>query len=338
MYCGDFVIFNSYGGEIMEFHGGTWREDLLDFSISVNPYTPKWKDEIFKRCSKLSKRYTYVEWIEEKFKRVFGDHTVITAGATEAFQILGFTLMKDANVIIPMPSYGEYERVAEFRASKITKIPPKGLDLNLEMAFDTAEKSQKNEKTVLIFANPTNPVGKYSKNLNEQIKSLTQKGVIVVIDETFLDFVENAIDITNPQVIRVRSFTKSYGMPGIRVGYVITQEFERLFRKHRAPWAIGACGYAFLNLVIEDGGAFLEESIPKIRKEAVRFEKIQMKTDVNFGCIYVGDAKRVQKELDELGVHVRNCESFGLKGYIRVSVRTPTENNMLFENLEKVNL
>ena len=314
----------------MEFHGGTPREDLLDFSISVNPYIPKWAEKMFEECRRLSPKYSHIDWLDEIFSEVYGKDAVILAGATEAFQIIGFTLMNEAEVVIPFPSYGEFKRVASFRAIKIHT----GLDL-----FDSFKLSKKisisGKKVILIFSSPNNPTGLcVPKETAEWIEEAEEAGVTVVVDEAFGDFVEEPVEICTSKTIKIRSFTKSYGMPGIRVGYV-KSSFSKLFRKYRAPWAIGACGYTFVGYLIKDGGKFLQKTMPSIWKERKRFKAFGMKTDANFGMIEVGNAMTFQRKLDDLGIHVRSCESFGISSAVRLSVRTKDENDRLFQALEK---
>lgn len=320
----------------MVIHGGA-QNDLLDFSISVNPYQPAWSKDIFLKFPEMSLKYSYIEWIEEKFCKMYGEESIILAGATEAFQILSFTLMDNASVVIAEPCYGEYERVGSFKAKKVIKIAPEADELNLSSAFSAAKNLQKNgDKTVLIFANPNNPTGRYFRGIAGNIKELTDIGVVVVIDEAFIDFVESPDEFSD--VIRIRSFTKSYGMPGIRAGYVKTDRFKKLFKAHRMPWAAGASGFLFLKHLLADNGRFLSESMPRIRNEYKRFEEIGMRTDCNFGCINIADADEAEKKLDELRIHVRNCNSFGLNNKIRVSIRAPKENDQLFDAIKKADI
>lgn len=322
----------------MERHGGIKDENSIDFSISINPYFPDWKHKLFERCEKIANRYLYVEWIEDEFRKKFGKDAVILAGATEAFQIIGLTVMDGANTVIPFPSYGEYERIASYRSKRIFKIPPKNeIEIDFERAFDIARKKSKDEKTVLILGNPNNPTGKYL-NIAKDLTDLADEGVLVVLDEAFIEFVDKAktSTIVHPNIINIRSFTKSYGMPGIRVGYVMNEKYGSHFEKYRSPWAVGNCGYAFLEFLIEDDGSFLNRSVEYIHQEYEKFEKFGIFTDANFGTLKVENAHEMQQKLDYFKIHVRSCESFGLKDRIRVSVRKPEENDVLFEALKKV--
>ena len=83
-------------------HGGVKEENVVDFSISVNTFIPDFI--ILEDNLKYEKKYTYVEWIEEDFRKIFGEESIIIAGATEAFHIIGWTIMRDASVIIPQPN------------------------------------------------------------------------------------------------------------------------------------------------------------------------------------------------------------------------------------------
>ncbi len=324
----------------MEFHGGAKDEKLIDFSISVNPYLPEWKDALFSKCAKFSTRYLYNEWIEDEFRKKFGQDATLLAGSTEAFQIIGLTLMNGANVVIPTPSYGEYERVANYMAKKVIKVLPKNeINLDLDLAFEISKKFKKQgEKVVLIFGNPNNPTGNFL-NVKDEILKLAESGVIIILDEAFIDFLGKSVDnFSHPGLIKVRTFTKSYGMPGIRLGYALSDNFKSLFEKYRSPWAIGTCGYVLTEFILNDDETFLKESIGKIKCEYKKFEKSGIKTDVNFGILKVEDGDEFQRTLDKYGIHVRNCKSFGLANHVRLSIKKPEENDILFEALKKVNL
>ncbi len=322
----------------MVIHGGV-KENLLDFSISINPYIPAWSRAVFLKFPKTVCRYNYVEWIEDAFCNIYGTDAVVLAGITEALQILSFTLIDNASVVIPSPCYSEYERISSFKAKKIVKIPPIKGEMDLSSAFDTAKNLRKNgEKTVLIFANPSNPTGSYFRGITEDIEELISIGIIVIIDEAFIDFVKNSDKCINTGAIIMKSFTKSYGMPGIRIGYIKSKQFGKLFKAHRMPWAVGTSGYLFLEQILTDKGKFLTQSLHKIWNEYRRFEEIGLKTDCNFGCIKVSSANDAEKKLDRFGIHVRNCSSFGFYDKIRISIKTPEENDMLFDALRKASI
>lgn len=307
-------------------HGGSREEGLLDFSASLNPYTPPWLDEMFKRAKELSSRYPYWEKLEEELSNLIGESITITAGITEALYLLGILAMREKRrVIIPRHTYEEYERISRIFNAEVIKGPndPKKL----------AELVEKG--SIVFFCNPNNPDGRYysPRELKPLIDAVEDKEALLLLDEAFIDFVKNAKSPEGGNILKLRTFTKSYGLPGIRVGYVIG--FEEAFKSVRMPWSIGSLGYAFLEFIIKDESRFLKETMPLIWKEKERMEKaLDVKSDANYFIKNVGDAKTFAESLKKKGILVRDCSSFGLPEYVRFSVRKKEENEKLIEAFE----
>ncbi len=307
-------------------HGGAREEGLLDFSASLNPYLPEWVDEMFERAKALSKRYIYWEKLEEELSNLIGENVTVTAGITEALYLLGILAMKERRkVIIPKHTYEEYERIARIFNAEVIKAPnsPEAL------AECVAKRS------IVFFCNPNNPDGRYysPRKLKPLIQAVEDTDSLLVLDEAFIDFVKNAKSPEGENIVKLRTFTKSYGLPGIRVGYVIG--FSEAFKSVRMPWSIGSSGYAFLEFVIKDEFQHLKKTMPLIWKEKERIEKaLNVKSDANFLIKNVGDAKIFVKGMKKKGILVRNCSSFGLPEYVRFSVRKKWENDILIEHLQ----
>ncbi|AEC51915.1 putative aminotransferase [Pyrococcus sp. NA2] len=307
-------------------HGGARRrERLLDFSASLNPYPPEWIGEVFERAKELSQRYPYYEDLEEELSQLVGDEITVTAGITEALYLVGIlALRRDKKVVIPRHTFGEYERVARMFNARVVKGPNEPERL--------AELVDRN--SVVFFCNPNNPDGKFY-DVRPLIDVVEDTNSLLVLDEAFIDFVRGAKSYESENVVKLRTFTKSYGVPGIRVGYVIG--FSEAFRSVRMPWGIGSLGVAFLEKVVEDKFDHIRKTMPLIWKEKERIERrLNLKSDANYFVMEVGDARTVVEKLRELGILVRDCSSFGLPRHIRFSVRKPEENDALLEALEKV--
>ncbi|NJE26728.1 aminotransferase class I/II-fold pyridoxal phosphate-dependent enzyme [Thermococcus sp. MV5] len=308
------------------YHGGARKEGMLDFSASLNPYPPEWVNEVFERAKALSNRYLYWDKLEEELSNLIGENVTVTAGITEALYLLGILAIKERRkVVIPKHTYGEYERIARMFNANVIKGPNEP---------ETLAKIVDKE-SIVFFCNPNNPDGKFytPKELEPLIQTVEEKNSILVLDEAFIDFVKNAKSPKSENIVRLRTFTKSYGLPGIRVGYVIG--FESAFKSVRMPWSIGSLGYAFLESVINDEFKHLEQTMPLIWKEKDRIERIlNVQSDANFFIKYVGDAERVAKILEQRGILVRECSSFGLSGYIRFSIRRKEENDILIKSIK----
>lgn len=137
--------------------------------------------------------------------------------------------------------------------------------------------------------------------------------------------------------MKLRTFTKSYGLPGIRIGYVLG--FSEAFRSVRMPWAIGSTGVAFLEFLMDDMFQHLRKTMPLIWREKKRIEKALggVKSDANFFIKHVENAKKTVEELKKRGgILVRDCTSFGLPEYIRFSVRKPEENEVLIRAFQEI--
>ncbi|WP_126993311.1 aminotransferase class I/II-fold pyridoxal phosphate-dependent enzyme [Thermosipho globiformans] len=316
-------------------HGGIKDETFLDFSISVNPIKIDWFDDVIRKEDIF--RYTYVDWIEDKFQKIFGK-SVIVAGATEAFHIIGYHILNDACVIIPRPNYSEYFKVAQFSAKEI-KTPwyfvSKDLDLNvIEREIKLASKKFK--KIVLILGNPNNPTGIY-KDLEEFFK--LNQNIDIVLDEAFIDFVENPKDYEKfDNVLLNRTFTKFFGIPGIRVGYVKTKKYQEIFKKYRMSWAIGGMGYTFLNTLlknIDTVNIFKNRTISFIKEQKEKFKDfIYTKSDTNYFLVDVSDIDNFLNFCHSRKIHVRDARNFGLN-LVRIGLKDKKSNEKLLNTLRK---
>ncbi|WP_297520475.1 aminotransferase class I/II-fold pyridoxal phosphate-dependent enzyme [Thermococcus sp.] len=309
------------------YHGGAREEGLIDFSASLNPYPPEWLDEMFERAKEISNRYPYYEKLEEGLSKLIGEEVTVTAGITEALYLIGILALRGRKVIIPEHTYGEYERVTRIFGGTVVKGPNEPDKL--------AELVEKD--SVVFFCNPNNPDGRFYrvKELKPLLDAIEEGRALLVLDEAFIDFVKDAESPSGENVVKLRTFTKSYGLPGIRVGYVLG--FPEAFKSVRMPWGIGSTGVAFLEFLLEDGFEHLRKTMPLIWREKERLERaLDVKSDANFFIKRVGDAKKAVESLKKRGILVRDCSSFRLPEHIRFSVRKPEENERLIRALKEV--
>ncbi|CAD5244232.1 aminotransferase class I/II-fold pyridoxal phosphate-dependent enzyme [Thermococcus camini] len=304
------------------YHGGAREEGLLDFSASLNHYPPEWLDEMFERARGISNRYPYYAGLEEGLGELLGEPLTVTAGITEALYLLGILTLRGRKVVIPRHTYGEYERVARIFGAEVIKGPNEPEKL--------AELVERN--SVVFFCNPNNPDGRFYRvrELRPLLDAVEDRKALLVLDEAFIDFVEKPESPEGENVVKLRTFTKSYGLPGIRVGYVLG--FKEAFGSVRMPWGIGSTGVAFLEFLLKDGFEHLRKTMPLIWREKERIEReLGVKSDANFFIKNVGNAGVTVERLKERGILVRNCESFGLPEFVRFSVRRSEENDKLIE-------
>ena len=300
-------------------HGGArpWEYGLIDFSANINPWHPEIKIE---NCD----RYPYGNF-DDIVSEFAGKDAAVVGGITEAIY-LAF-LMKKGDVTVMRHTYGEYERVARIFGRNVHHV--EGLNPH-------AEDFTVPKNGIVFLSNPNNPTGIMKDD--EFVKALADeccdKNALLFLDEAYIDFSRRKYEIENSCVLRARTFTKSFGLPGIRVGYVL--DFVEEIKKIRMPWSIGCSGASFLNFLAERGWEFLKETIPKIVEERERIEKILgIHTDANFFLMEVGDAREFTAFARKRGVLVRDCTSFHLPRLIRFSIRRREENDILIETIEE---
>ncbi len=311
-------------------HGGS-SIGKLDFSVNINPYTPPFLKYI--DVSELSKVYPVCElerMLAEKLD-TDSENLLITAGITEALYLFSIAYIdRGTKVVLCDVTYKEYERLANIFKAKIEKVYGTNPEID-----EICEKVEKN--SVVFFCNPNNPTGRFYdyKEIKALVETVEDRDSILFLDEAYIDFVEkiNKNRFTeSDNVVVARSFTKSYGIPSIRLGYVFSSpENIKVLKSLKIPWSISNIACKILEYIIKDK-KFLKQSLKKIFSEKRRIEReLNVKSDANF---FLLKAQNLYKYLKSKGIIVRDCENFSLKGYIRFSVRKKRENDMLIKHIK----
>jgi histidinol-phosphate/aromatic aminotransferase/cobyric acid decarboxylase-like protein len=202
---------------------------------------------------------------------------------------------------------------------------------------------------LVYLCNPNNPTGVY---LSEQdVRSLAEglTGGPLLLDEAYVGFVDDAWDALpltrqsfDNRVIVLRSMTKDYGLAGLRLGYLVANpDVVRAARRFQPEWSVSAAAQAAGLAALEDQEhlrrslALIREAKPELIEGLVRLEFPVQPGAANFLMIRTGPNVRTAL-LQNHGIAVRDCASFGLPDYIRVGVRTPEENARLLDALAHV--
>jgi len=344
---------NSLSGIKICEHGGKVETDnkneLIDFSVNLNPYgPPDFVFDVIKEAMEEINLYPDTECSElrEKISKKFGCHegeVLVGAGVSELIQLVALSFVKDRALMLKH-TYGEYEVAAKMVGAKIRRMEMPALQINPESIVAGMKKND-----VVFLCNPNNPTGQYlGKNEIEQIIAEADRvDSLIVIDEAYVDFVTNAFPshdlISSTQnLIILRSLTKSYAIPGVRIGYAISSEENiREMRKIKAPWSVSTFAHKMgIALIGAEGDAFLVKTREKIERSKKRMEEAfrgAICSDANFYIFGIydrkGSAREVKRELLKHGLLVRDCASFGLPAHIRFSVKKDEENELLIHFL-----
>ncbi len=359
-------MINSISGAHRE-HGGNVRKvamqygfrekDIIDFSANVNPLgMPRTALRAAKKA--LRRAHAYPDPDMTDFRRAaacyFGvrpEHVIGANGSTGVIHLIP-RVFRPRRVIIPIPTFTEYEAAVEDSGGEVVRFR-----LAEESGFriDTVDLSfALKGADMLIICNPNNPTGGFvsKSDMLEIAAYCRQKGIILVVDEAFMDFIEMesiAKEASrSPHIICLRAFTKFFGMPGLRAGCAITNEeiAERL-RSCQEPWPMSAPAEAAVSAALREW-RYIKKTIRLITRERERMlSELRLLPWVEpFPCsanfILVKITKPTERgiahELALRGLLVRDCSSFpGLDSrFVRIAVRTKKDNNKLLSAMREL--
>lgn len=204
---------------------------------------------------------------------------------------------------------------------------------------------------VVFVANPNNPTGNWcDRSAVEAFLARIPRDVIVVMDEAYIEYatMDGFPDATAylqdyPNLVVTRTFSKAYGLAGLRVGYALScAAIADLMNRVRHPFNANALGQAAATAALGDH-AFIERSVALNGAERPRVEKAL--TDLgyrclpsagNFICVDVGDGAAVNEALLRRGVIVRPLGGYGLPRCLRVSIGTAAENDRMLSAMSEI--
>jgi histidinol-phosphate aminotransferase len=249
-------------------------------------------------------------------------------------------------VIICEPTYGMYKVCCNINDVYVKNVP-------LNSSFNIDLEAIKNSITVdtkLVFlCSPNNPSGNLLDS-EKIIELANSKNVMIVVDEAYIDFTGKnglameAVEIPNLAVMR--TFSKAWGMAGVRCGYSIAPKFvtELLFRV-KPPYNINKLTADFILQAItnkEKYQLFVGEIINERNRVINELEKIKnvrkvLPSHANFISFFVDQPKSVFKKLEETGIIIRDRSNhYNFAGGLRVSVGTVEENNKFLNGLRQI--
>ncbi len=275
---------------------------------------------------------------------------VLGNGSDDIIGMLALTFLNPGNeVVLPRPSFLMYEI-----AVKSADAVPVYVPLNAFLSIDLDRIREKiTPATRMVFlCNPNNPTGTTVTDgeMEAFIRSIPDH-IIVVVDEAYIEFVRDKrcsstvrlVNETSP-VVTLRTFSKAYGLAGLRVGYgIMAGDVADLLNRVRQPFNINSLGLAGAAAALEDTLFFektiklIHEGLDDLCRALDRLNIPYFPTQANFFLIDVGmDADEVFENLLKQGVIVRSMVSYGFPTYIRVNVGLPGENRRLVDALKTV--
>ena len=346
-------------------YGGHWRfPKMLDYCYLVNPYfpTPRMKDELRANFDTLLTEYPsgmmVMQLLAGKYFGVRQEYTVVGNGAAELIK----SLMEhtEGRIGVVYPTFEEYPH--RLNSEQVVSYFPDNRDLKYTEDDLMAFFGGKDIATLLLI-NPDNPSGNFipKSGLLRLCEWSKAQGVRLIIDESFVDFsddFEQNSMITNdileqyPQLVVMKSISKSYGVPGLRLGVMVSadRELTDWVKRDVAIWNINSFAEFYLQIF----GKYEEDykrACYQFIAERNRFEKLLREipylrvipSQANYFCMEVTDrftsAELTERLLADYEIMVKDCNSKNYlqgRNYIRVSVRDTEDNNQLIRALKEL--
>lgn len=273
---------------------------------------------------------------------------VLGNGSDELIDIILKTFVEDDEHILTADyTFLEYGIISKVKKRTVITVPLKYFRYDLE-----AIKRRIDNKTKVVFiSNPNNPTGTYvtKVDLEEFLKGLPDN-VIVVLDEAYDNFIDvndfpQSLDyIRKNNVIVLKTFSKSYGLAGLRVGYAVTKpELANYMNVARQPFNVNLLAQAGAVAALDD-----KKFLKSTRKVVLQGKDYLYDALAKMGLAYVPtvanfilvdmarDGVEVFNKMLKFGVIVRDMKQYGLKNFIRVTIGTKKENKRFIRVLKKI--
>lgn len=350
----------------MKRYGGYWRfPKLLDFCYLVNPYfpTPKMKDELRANFDVLLQEYPSGMFVNSllagKYFNIRQEYVCVGNGAAELIKsaMENFT---DKKIGVVYPTFEEYPNRL-LKENVVQYIPQ-----NADFAYTSEDlKAFFGDKGVnlLLLVNPDNPSGNYipKNDVLNLVKWAAERKIRMIVDESFVDFTDNHKDNSllhndilesNPNLMVMKSISKSYGVPGLRLGIFVTSDKEIIAKMKRdvAIWNINSFAEYYMQIFAkyekdyqEACDKFIEERrlfINELRQ--IPFLRV-IDSQANYFLCEVKD-KYTSTELtrillEKADILIKDCSTksaFNGRNFIRIAIRDRKDNSKLVETLKKL--
>ncbi len=330
---------------------GISQAELIDFSVNLNPLGPS---ELTRSlAADLEDIGNYPDNRYPGFRKaaagslhVEPDNIIPGNGSSELIRLFAEAVIEPGDrVIIPFPTFSEYEFQCRLFGAMIDRVDYSDI---LNVKPDGAK--------AVFLCNPNNPTGRLIRH--EEVLEIAEK---CAASETFLFVDEAFIELSDPDesvagfaasndfVVVLRSLTKTYAVPGLRIGFAVASgDFANILNNIRIPWSLNSAASAVGENLLKGHEGYIKRTLELVKKErqwlssslgAIRGLK-PYPSDTNFILVDICDFFISSSELTHRmlrqGIIIRDCASFGLKDHIRVAVRKRRDNKKLIKALSSV--
>ena len=362
------IIFASSPKEklklIQKRFGGYWRfPEIKDFCYLVNPYFPpaKMQEEMkaffYDLLSQYPSGLNTQNLLAGKMFGIERENIIVGNGASEIIRAIGDVFSGTFGMVFP--TFNEYPESIGY--DRVVKHIPEN-DGFLYSLDDLKKLANKSDNLILI--NPDNPSGHFNNKdyIIELVEYMKEKNKQLILDESFVDFADNGEEQTMisqmlidkyQNLTIIKSISKSYGVPGVRLGVVVSSNLNILdkFRNEITIWNINSFGEYFLQIIGKYKKDY-QQACKLIRFERDRFfNELQ---NISYLTVYKSEANyflckvikkytapELSEKMIEKDIYIKDLTGkigFYGKEYIRVAVRDKIDNDILLKALKELDI
>ncbi len=274
------------------------------------------------------------------------DNLIFGNGSNEIIEFVAHALLgPDTNIVVSQYCFAIYPIVAHLAGAGCIVVPAKDHGHNLPAMLEAITPDTR----IVFVANPNNPTGTLaSKNeVMNLIENLPDQ-VLLVMDEAYFEFLDDPVNMlplinTKPNLLVMRTFSKIYGLAGLRVGYGIGhQDFIAALEKVRQPFNLNAMAQVAALAALDDDEHL--QQARKINKAGLKFfesafESLGIKyvrSYANFILAKVGNGQQAFLDLQKQGIIIRPMAGYQLPEWIRISIGTTEQNDRCLNALTEL--
>ena len=337
-----------------------FKKKLARIKLSANESalgpSPKAKKEYLK-VSKSFARYpdsngTFLrETLSKKFK-IDKNRIILGSGSDQIFELICKAYLKKGDeVIVPKYSFIIYRIYSKMNGAKVIYSK----ENNFTVSVKDILKKVTNKTKVVFLANPNNPTGTYiTKKDLLFLRKKMRSNILLVVDDAYFEYVKEKeyspalkLFLNYKNVIMTRTFSKIYGLAGLRVGWGYgSKEIIDALNKIKPPFNVNRAALFAASAAVKDN-AWLNKEIKHVnnwnKKMFKDFKKMKINTNrsfcnfllVNFDRVKI-NSSRVFKLLAKAGILVRKMDVYGIKNSLRITIGKSVENRKLISEMKRI--
>lgn len=270
-------------------------------------------------------------------------------GSDEILMLLATAFLNRGDqVIFAQPTFSVYESTARIMGGECLEVPLRDFIHDLDAALAAIT----NKTKMIYICNPNNPTGTIvGASGIERFMAKVPEGVLVVFDEAYSEYAESPAFASGLQYVKagrnaivLHTFSKIYGLAGLRVGYALTlPEIAQSMEKIKIPFTVNLLAQVGAMAALDDhehvqqSRAVNSAGKKYLYGELEKMGLFYVPTEANFILLDTGrSCREVFPAMLRLGVIIRSCESFGYPTFIRVTVGKQAENERFIASLKQV--